>query len=84
VLAYSEKRVVWLDRMTQHKRNFPLGSGVMESLIQRVLNLRLKGNSIFWKPEKVEHMQALRTYFKVSRCAKVIQQVIVPLSPFLP
>ena len=54
----------------------------MESLIRRVVNLRLKGNSIFWKPENAEHMLALRTYFKVGRWAEVVQQVIAPLSPF--
>jgi hypothetical protein len=81
-LAYLEKRVARLDYGAAQKKNLPLGSGAMESLIRRVVNLRLKGNSIFWKPENAEHMLALRTYFKVGRWAEVVQQVIAPLSPF--
>ena len=37
-----------------------MGSGAIESAIRRVLNLRMKGNSIFWKEENAEAMLSLR------------------------
>jgi hypothetical protein len=33
---------------------FPLGSGIIESGVRRIVNLRLKGASIFWRPENAE------------------------------
>ncbi len=39
----------------------PLGSGAIESSIRRVINLRLKGNGIFWREENAESMLQLRT-----------------------
>jgi hypothetical protein len=30
---------------------FPLGSGSIESGVRRIVNLRLKGASLFWRPE---------------------------------
>lgn len=45
---------------TFRRRNLPLGSGAIESAIRRVINLRLKGNSIFWKQDNAEGMLVLR------------------------
>ena len=42
------------------RRKLPLGSGAIESAIRRVINLRMKGNSIFWKEENAEGMLVLR------------------------
>ncbi len=44
-------------RMRYHefkRRGIPLGSGAVESCIRRVINLRLKGNSIYWRPDNSE------------------------------
>jgi hypothetical protein len=41
-------------------RGRPKGSGAVESAIRRVINLRLKGNGIYWKPENAEAMLVLR------------------------
>jgi hypothetical protein len=38
----------------------PLGSGAIESGIRRVINLRLKGNGIFWDQSNAEAMLQLR------------------------
>ena len=38
----------------------PIGSGAIESAIRRVINLRLKGNSISWYEENAEGMMLLR------------------------
>ena len=42
------------------RRKLPVGSSAIESAIQRVINLRLKGNSVFWKEENAEGMLVLR------------------------
>lgn len=39
----------------------PIGSGAIESSIRRVINLRLKGNGIFWREENAEAMLQLRS-----------------------
>jgi len=49
-----------LDYATFRRRGLPLGSGAIESAIRRVINLRMKGNSIFWKEENAEALLALR------------------------
>jgi len=49
-----------LDYATYRRRGLPLGSGAIESAIRRVINLRMKGNSIFWKEENAEALLALR------------------------
>jgi len=45
----------------------PLGSGAIESSIRRVINLRLKGNGIFWKEEHAEEMLQLRALVITNR-----------------
>jgi len=41
-------------------QGLPLGSGAIESRIRRVMNLRLKGNGIFWRETNAESMLQLR------------------------
>lgn len=41
-----------------------IGSGVIESGVRRIVNLRMKGTSIFWKPEKAESILYLRCQIK--------------------
>jgi hypothetical protein len=45
----------------------PIGSGAMESAIRRVVNLRLKGASIYWLEETAEAMLLLRSFYKAGR-----------------
>jgi hypothetical protein len=49
-----------LDYAKFRRRQLPVGSGAIESAIRRVINLRMKGNSIFWKQENAEGMLVLR------------------------
>ena len=59
----------------QHRMNYkkvadfklPIGSGAMESAIRRVVNLRMKGASIYWLDETAESMLMLRSYYKSGR-----------------
>lgn len=45
----------------------PLGSGAIESSIRRVINLRLKGNAIFWYEENAEAMLHVRAQVITNR-----------------
>jgi hypothetical protein len=56
-----------LDYAKARRAKLPMGSGTMESAIRRVVNLRLKGASIFWTAEHAEQMLLLRTYYKSNR-----------------
>lgn len=52
-------------RMTQ--LNLPIGSGAIESAIRRVVNLRLKGASIFWSKPNAEALLMVRAFYKAGR-----------------
>jgi hypothetical protein len=49
-----------MDYAKFRRRKLPVGSGAIESAIRRVINLRMKGNSISWKEENAEGMLVLR------------------------
>ena len=49
-----------LDYAKFRRRRLPTGSGAIESAVRRVINLRMKGNSIFWAEENAEAMLVLR------------------------
>jgi hypothetical protein len=45
----------------------PIGSGAIESTVRRVVNLRLKGPSIFWCRASAEAILLLRSYYQAGR-----------------
>ena len=49
------------------KKRLPIGSGAIESTIRRVVNLRLKGPSLFWCKPNAEAMLLLRAFCKSGR-----------------
>ena len=49
-----------MDYATYRRRGLPMGSGAIESAIRRVINLRLKGNSVFWEEANAEGMLQIR------------------------
>jgi hypothetical protein len=49
-----------LNYATYTRRGLPIGSGAVESAIRRVINLRLKGNGMFWSEENAEKMLQVR------------------------
>lgn len=49
------------------ERRQPIGSGIVESAIRRVINLRLKSPSIFWNKERLERMLQLRCILTAGR-----------------
>jgi len=56
-------------------RGRPLGSGAVESAIRRVINLRLKGNGIYWREENAEAMLVLRAAALTGRWEETMERV---------
>jgi len=52
----------------------PIGSGVIESTIRRVVNLRLKGASVYWKESTANDMLLLRCVYKANRWKYIEKQ----------
>jgi hypothetical protein len=64
-------------RMTYAKlmaMKLPIGSGAIESTVRRVINLRLKGSSLFWCRASAEAILLLRSYYKAGRW-KMLKQM---------
>lgn len=64
-----------LDDADFRRRGLPLGSGAIESSIRRVINLRLKGNGIFWLEHHAEEMLQLRALVISGRWDERVQQM---------
>jgi len=54
-------------------RGLPIGSGAIESTIRRVINLRLKGNSIYWTEDNAEAVFQLRAAVVSGRWEEVVE-----------
>jgi hypothetical protein len=69
-----------LDYARFRRRGIPLGSGAIESAIRRVINLRLKGNSISWYKENAEGMLMLRCLVLSKRWDDTFGQISASMS----
>jgi hypothetical protein len=58
----------------------PIGSGAIESAVRRVINLRLKGPSLFWCRASAEAILLLRSYYKAGRGKMLKQMATSPLA----
>ena len=58
----------------------PIGSGAIESTVRRVVNLRLKGSSLFWCRANAEAILLLRSYYKAGRWKMLKQMATSPLA----
>ena len=54
-------------------RGVPLGSGAIESTIRRVINLRLKGNGIYWTEDNAEAVFQLRAAVVSGRREEIVE-----------
>ena len=57
----------------------PQGSGAVESAIRRVINLRIKGASIYWLPESVDAILLLRSFYKSGRWNCLQRMAMTPV-----
>lgn len=74
-VTYFEDRRAFMQYADFAKRGIPLGSGGVESTVRRVVNLRLKGPSIFWRGPNAECMLHLRSYLKAGRWDELMRRV---------
>src|SRR6266487_4188617 len=58
----------------------PIGSGAIESAVRRVINLRLKGPSLFGCRASAEAILLLRSYYKAGRWKMLKQMATSPLA----
>jgi hypothetical protein len=61
-------------------RGRPLGSGAIESAVRRVINLRLKGNGIYWREENAEAMLVLRAAVLTGRWQETMERTQAAMS----
>lgn len=59
-IKYFKKQQNRIDYQSLKANNRPCGSGIVESGIRRIINLRFKGPSTFWYPENVEKLIFMR------------------------
>lgn len=62
------------------QRRLPIGSGVIESSIRRVVNLRLKGAGMFWLHENAEGFLHLRCQLKAGAWDEFFRQTLERLA----
>jgi hypothetical protein len=65
LLDYIDRNRLRLNYPLFRQLKVPLGSGVIESAVRRVINLRLKGPGIIWEEENVEKMLHMRAQMKL-------------------
>jgi hypothetical protein len=81
-LNYFKRNQLRMDYALMKEQALPLGSGAIESAIRRVVNLKLKGNSILWLEESANALLLLRSFFKSGRWELLAQMAFAPsLSP---
>lgn len=79
------KLIAYFDNHTERmrygdfeKRMLPIGSGAVESGIRRVVNLRLKGNGIFWTRKSAEGLLHLRSQLLSGRWNDYMTAILEP------
>lgn len=58
------------------EKGLPIGSGVIESGVKRIVNYRLRGSSIYWSPEKAEQVLHLRCQLKGGHWNSFVKDVL--------
>ena len=78
-----KKALVYFEEHREHMRyarldeqKLPVGSGVVESAVRRVVNLRFKAPGTFWNEERVSGLLHLRAAFKSGRWDEIFGGVL--------
>mgnify|MGYP001556001182 FL=1 len=66
-VRYLRKHVEHMQYAEWRAANVPIGSGVVESAIRRVINLRFKAASTFWREDHLAALLYLRCALKAGR-----------------
>ena len=79
IAAYFERNAERMRYDQFRAARVPLGSGAVESCVRRLVNLRMKGNGIFWKIENAERLLFLRGQLLAGRWDQFVDAVLRPL-----
>ncbi len=75
-IQYFQTHAARMQYQTFRAEGLPIGSGVIESGVKRIVNLRLKGASLFWLPENAEEILYLRCQSKSGRWVTFVKSVL--------
>ena len=75
-LSYFQNHINRMNYEHLRQNKLPCGSGIVESAIRRVINLRFKSPSSFWKKENVIKLIFLRAIFLAGRWNIMINKLI--------
>jgi len=78
MLGYFENHAHRMRYGDCEQRKLPIGSGAVESGIRRVVNLRLKGNGIFWTRRVAEGILHLRAQLLSGRWFDHVSGILTP------
>lgn len=76
LLTYFETHKERMRYQSFRQKRVPLGSGAVESGVRRVVNLRLKGNGIFWSERNAEGILHLRAQLLAGRWHDFVRTVM--------
>lgn len=80
-IGYFEKHTQRMNYVSLDRRRLPVGSGPVESAVRRIVNLRFKAPSIFWKEDVVADLMHLRAAFKAGRWDEMTRRVLTQTFP---
>jgi hypothetical protein len=82
-LPYFEENAPRMQYPTLRASRLPQGSGIVESAIRRVVNLRLKSAGKFWLHDNAEGMLHLRSYLKAGRWDQLVRRTLDAAVPWV-
>lgn len=74
---YFERNADRMRYRRYRRQKLPIGSGAVESAVRRIVNLRLKGNGIFWDPPMAEAVLHLRAALKAGRWEEAMRDAAI-------
>ncbi len=75
-IAYLHSRLHLMDYPGLRERRLSIGSGVVESAVRRVINLRFKSASMCWRTDHIEPLLYLRAILKAGRWDQFFQALL--------
>ena len=75
-IKYFEKHIDHMQYAIVKEMSLPIGSGLVESAVRRVINLRFKAPGTFWKEGVVQGLMHLRAFFKAGRWDEMMKRIL--------
>lgn len=75
-IAYFEKHATRMAYTSLDDQQLPVGSGVVESAVRRIINLRFKAPGTFWEEDTVAELMHLRACFKAGRWHEMLARIL--------